>query len=92
VWYNPEPGGIRCVNRCQEGIESTENNFVAPTFWFVWRLLGNNTYRDRGDEMFSNATRDRLPGTGKEWGQFFYFAWDGVCWRTGRCSTTTPQY
>jgi hypothetical protein len=92
VLYNPEPVGPRCDNRCQEPIESTENNFVAPSFWAVWRTYGDNTYRDRGDELFSNATHDRRPSTGKEWGQFFYFAWDGMCWRTGRCSVTTPQY
>jgi hypothetical protein len=96
ILYNPEPIGPRCGNRCQQGIESTENNFSAPTFYFAWWFYGvgadRNAYRDRGDEMFSNATHDRLPLTGKEWGQFFYYAWDGECWRSGRCTPLTPQY
>jgi hypothetical protein len=92
ILYNPEPDGPRCGNRCEQEISAIENNFSSPLFWFTWREYGDNTYRDRGDELFQYATASGNPTTGKEWAQFFYFVWDGMCWRTGECSTTTPQY
>ncbi len=81
---NPEPEGPRCTSDCQKYTGSILNNLVAPAFAWYWRLTGDDTYRERGDDLFSHEYTDGNPWSGKEWSQSFYWSWDFVAWRQGK--------
>jgi hypothetical protein len=82
--YNPEPLGLRCDVDCASTIGSNLNNLVSPMYAWYWRLTGDETYRERGDTIFSRQYRDGFPYHAKEWSQGFYWSWDYVDWRLGK--------
>ncbi len=81
--YNPYPAGDRCNTGCQTFTGPILNNLVAPMFAWYWRLTGDDTYRVRGDEMFSHNFYGGTPYWAKEWSQTYYWSWDFVRWRKG---------
>jgi hypothetical protein len=89
--YNTEPYGARCTVSCQEPVASNLNNLVAPIFAFVWRLTGDDLYRQRGDILFSNVFKDGTPWDPKQWNQAYYWAWEFVRWRQGQDILPTPR-
>jgi hypothetical protein len=83
-FYNPEPPGPRCNNDCAKYTASALNNLVAPAFAWYWRLTGDDSYRQRGDDLFANVWADGPPYNAKEWSQGYYWSWDFVEWREGK--------
>ncbi len=81
--YNPEPFGMRCRNSCNKPTSTALNNLVSPAFAWYWRLTGDDTYRERGDDLFAYVWADGEPYFAKEWSQGFYWSWDFVRWRKG---------
>ena len=81
---DPEPFGERCNTDCQKYTSSDLNNLVAPAFAWYWRLTGDDTYRQRGDDLFAHEYDDNPPWNAKEWSQGFYWSWDFVGWRDGK--------
>ena len=82
--YNPEPNGPRCAIACQNTLGSMLNALNAPMWAWYWRLTGDETYRIRGDTIFSRQFRDGYPYNAKEWSQTYYWTWDYVAWRQGK--------
>ena len=83
-FYNPEPTGPRCYVDCGKYTSSDLNNLVSPAFAWYWRLTGDDTYRVRGDDLFSHVYDDGFPYNAKEWSQGFYWSFDFVEWREGK--------
>jgi hypothetical protein len=81
--YTLEPAGLRCYVNCEERLSSKLNNYISPIFAWYWRLTGNETYRTRGDTIFSYQFRDGQPYHAKEYSQTYYWSWDFVKWREG---------
>jgi hypothetical protein len=83
-YYNPEPTGTRCYVDCRKYTSSALNNLVSPAFAWYWRLTGDDTYRVRGDDLFSHVYEDGTPWSAKEWSQGFYWSFEFVEWREGK--------
>jgi hypothetical protein len=96
-YYNPEPEGLRCTNtatpanHCRIYTSSLLNNLVSPAFAWYWRLTGDDTYRQRGDDMFAYVFQDGDPYYPKEWSQVYYWSWDFVAWRKGEQAAVEPD-
>jgi hypothetical protein len=95
LMWDPEPVGPRCTNgawflsspddHCQDSttIYLTQvQNLIAPAFAWYWRLSGDNTYRDEGDEIFSHAL-DTAADKGKVFGQMYRYSFNYAGWRQG---------
>ncbi len=82
--FNPEPYGERCNAKCQEYAGNTLNNFVDPAFAWYWRLTADNTYLERGDDLFAHQYDENYPWDAREWSWGFYWTWDFVDWREGK--------
>lgn len=82
--YNPEPTGPRCTFDCAKYTGAKLNNLVSPAFAWYWRLTGDDTYRVRGDDLFSHLYSEGTPYSAKEWSQGFYWSFDFVEWREGK--------
>src|SRR5215203_5623645 len=67
--YNAEPEGMRCSISCRKTTATALNNLVSPAFAWYWRLTGDDTYRDRGDDLFAYVFQDGDPYYPKEWSQ-----------------------
>lgn len=83
-YYNPEPFGERCVELCHQWTSSKLNNLVSPAYAWYWRLTGDETSREHGDDLFSHLYDDGYPYSAKEWSLGFYWGWDFVDWREGK--------
>lgn len=86
---NSCPGSYPSSFTCRQlnGTDKTDatlNNLIAPAFAWYWRLTGDNIYRDRGDDIFSNVFWDGEPYLAKTWSEVYYWSWDYVDWRLGR--------
>jgi hypothetical protein len=56
MYYNPDPRGPRCASGCREWNRDLMM-MVAPAFAWYWSITADDTYRQRGDEMFANSPR-----------------------------------
>jgi hypothetical protein len=95
VWYNSYPQGERCFgDDCQAVTEEVGgftggylNGMIFPAFHFIWRLNGDNTYRDRGDELWQyifGADYALEAFHAKNWTEMNYWAMDAYKWRTNK--------
>jgi hypothetical protein len=87
MMYNPEPYGPKCYVDCGETTGSILNMMVAPTAAFVWRLTGDNIYRDYADDMFYyqfTPTLNIWPYQAKNWSEMQNWVWKYLNWRTGK--------
>jgi hypothetical protein len=82
--YNPEPLGEGCRVDCLDIRFDALNNYISPMFAFIFRLTGDTTYRDRGDELFNHVYDGTYPSSPKQYNQTVRYAWDFVEWRLGR--------
>jgi hypothetical protein len=84
--YNPDPSGLTCkatgdpTADCQT-YNTILINLVAPAFAWYWSITGDETYLQRGDELFQHAL-DTEPWSTKEFNQAYRWSFDYVKWRT----------
>lgn len=95
VWYSSYPEGERCFGENCQAVTDTLgiydgnvlNGMIFPGFHFIWRLNGNNIYRDRGDELWQYMFGANLllePYHAKNWTEMNYWASDAYLWRTNQ--------
>jgi hypothetical protein len=78
TWFNSDPGG-GCGANNHQGL----NDLVAPAFAWYWKLTGDDTYLQRGDDLFSHNLDEEIY-SGKQFSQTYRWSFDYVKWRSGR--------
>jgi hypothetical protein len=78
TWFNSDPGS-GCGQNNHQGL----NDLVAPAYAWYWRLTGDDTYLQRGDDLFSHNLDEEIY-SGKQFSQTYRWSFDYVKWRSGR--------
>jgi hypothetical protein len=96
IWKNardPQTGTKLVYNplALPQAYNTVANNMVAPAWAWLWRLTGNDLYRERGDILFAHALDDSIDYSGKIFAQNFRWSMDYVRFRRGGSySATSP--
>jgi hypothetical protein len=80
AWFNSDSGG-----GCGTAADYHKKlmNLISPAFAWYWKISGDDTYRVRGDSLFSHAL-DVDIFSGKEFSQNYRWSFKYVQWRSGR--------
>jgi hypothetical protein len=81
-YYNVYPFGERCGTACQLYTDPQLNCFLVYLNWFIWRITGDNTYRDRGDALFAHMYDQGVPFYMKMSNEIYFRTMDGVAIRS----------
>jgi hypothetical protein len=82
--YNPDPVGPRCHPVIDGGCmkySANMMNLIIPAFPWYAMISGDDTYRERGDEMFSHSLDEPIDYSGKIFSQNYKWSFDFVKWR-----------
>jgi len=80
--YNPDPVGPTCANGCQVYYPNLIN-LATPMYPWLARVLGDQSYAAKGDDMFAKSLIYEPTWSGKEFMQNYRWSFDYVYWRYG---------
>jgi hypothetical protein len=82
--FNVAPKGAKCEVTCSPIAHSELINMTVPAFAWYWSITGDETYRERGDEMFSHALDTAINYHGKIFTENYRWGIDYVLLREGK--------
>jgi hypothetical protein len=82
--FNVAPRGAKCEVTCNPIAHTELINMVVPAFAWYWSITGDETYRERGDEMFSHSLDTSIDYHGKIFTQNYRWGIDYVLLREGK--------
>lgn len=82
--FNVAPRGAKCEVTCNPIAHTDLINMTVPAFAWYWSITGDETYRERGDEMFSHSLDTSIADHGKIFTQNYRWGIDYVLWREGK--------
>jgi hypothetical protein len=85
--FNVSPRGPKCEVTCNPIAQTELINLTVPAYAWYWSITGDDTYRERGDEIFANSLNTSINYSGKIFTQNYRWSFDYVLLREG-----TPRY
>lgn len=82
--YNVAPRGAKCDVTCRPLAQTDLINMTVPAFAWYWSITGDNTYLERGDEIFARSLASPVDYSGKVFNQNFRWGIDYVLLREGK--------
>jgi hypothetical protein len=82
--FNVSPRGAKCEVTCNPIAHTELINMTVPAFAWYWSLTGDDTYRERGDEIFSHAFDTSINYSGKIFTENYRWGFDYVLLREGK--------
>lgn len=76
LWFDPSPTGNCAVHNGQN-----LQDLVAPGFAWYWKITGNDTYRQRGDDLFQHCLDGTQIYSGKQFSQIYRWSFDFAAYR-----------
>lgn len=82
--FNRSPKGAKCEVTCNPIAHTELINLNVPAFAWYWSITGDETYRERGDEIFSHALDTSINYSGKIFTQNYRWSFDYILLREGQ--------
>ncbi len=84
IIFNRSPRGAKCEHTCNPAAHTDLINLNVAAFAWYWSITGDETYRVRGDEIFSHSLDTSINYSGKVFSQNYRWSFDYVLLREGQ--------